>query len=116
MDRASVRTRQRYWALIELGYDCRTAKNGANRIATFVALVTAKGQTVADYGDLGRRELGGKPRVDTPRSRTWKVRYERLRALGAGSAEASEASQIERTYRELETLLVADSAGDTIEP
>lgn len=97
--------------LCDLGYESRAAKDGASRIHRFVALVREKGRDPAAYGELSVARRGGKPRVDTPKSRRFKAWYEELRGLGAGSTVASEASQTPTGYRLLKSRLLSEKSG-----
>lgn len=105
---ASARNgRARYRVLRRLGYDGRTAHEGAGNIRRFVELVRLAGRDPADFGSLARKQFGGRPRVDTPQSRRRTAWYHELRGLGASSAEASEASKVLGRYEALRTELLS---------
>lgn len=110
----AVRCRARYGILTSLGYDSTEAHGGASNAVRFVELVVAKGRDPNEYGELSVRRTGGKPRVDTPRSRQYASAYRELRELGAGSAEATAASKSPKMFEELRAELLR-ARGDLVE-
>jgi hypothetical protein len=111
-DPGAVRSRRRYRVGLELGYDSRTAQEGAGNIGRFCELVRAKGRDPTEFGQLAVRLSGGKPRLGTPKSLRIAAAYRRLRDLGASSAEATVASKTAAATRALEALLLAVAAGE----
>lgn len=106
-DASAKNGRARYRVLRRLGYDARTAHEGAGNIRRFVELVRLAKRNPADFGRLAEKQFGGKPRVDTPRSRRRTAWYHELRALGARSAEASEASKVPERFERLRAELLS---------
>lgn len=106
-DASAKSGRARYRVLRRLGYDGRTAHEGAGNIRRFVELVRLAKRDPADFGRLAEKQFGGRPRVDTPRSRRRTAWYHELRGLGASSAEASESSKVPERFERLRAELLS---------
>ena len=116
-DPSAVRSRRRYQIGTSLGYDSRTALEGAGNIGRFCELVRAVGRDPSEFGQLAERQPGGRPRTGSERSLRWAAAYRRLRDLGASSAEATEASKSAAGTAALEAaLLAARASGIDSEP